>query len=382
MNKLSTSLTALTLSAAALTFGTPALAKSTIGGVVFVNSYSSKEYDGTSENRSTTIDIANNSRVRVRWNNEDSVGMYLELGVGDDVKLRHAYGTWQINENWQILAGQTSTPFAPLNPSVAMVHNSGQSVGSVSPGRQSQVRFTYKFLSKRGAFAFAFVDPNNGETLKDANTGGEAEEADLGEKSTDFPRIDMGLAYKAFNWQIFPSAFFQRQTYDNVAADGIDDVDSWGASIGAKRGFGPVVVSFEYGRGQNWGNTKMSQSGSSAGDNAAGVTYLENGRNVLADNDNENYWIDVGYRFNAGEFKGTIHFIAGESNSTIDDLNQDYSSSMVGISAPIDLPWIARGFRIRPEIFVFDHGNSDTGAENDVEQGNETVVGVQLQYTF
>lgn len=381
MKTLSKSLTALTLSAAALTLGTPALAKSTIGGVVFVNAFSSKENNGASENRSTTIDIANNSRIRVRWNNEDNVGMYVEMGMGDDVKLRHAYGTWQINENWQILAGQTSTPFAPLNPSVAMVHNSGQSVGNVSPGRQSQVRFTYKFLSKRGAFAFAFVDPNNGDTLQDASTG---TDVDLGEKSTDFPRIDMGVAYRAFNWQVFPSVFFQRQTYDNVASKGIDDVDSWGASIGAKRGFGPVVVSFEYGRGQNWGNTKMSQSGSPAGDNAAGVTYLnDRGRNTLANNDNENYWIDVGYRFTAGEVKGTIHFIAGESNSTIDDINQGYSSSMVGISAPMDLPWIARGFRIRPEIFVFDHGNSDFRAnDRKVEQGNETIVGVQLQYTF
>lgn len=66
---------------------------------------------------------------------------------------------------------------------------------------------------------------------------------------------------------------------------------------------------------------------------------------------------------------------------------------MLGISAPIDLPWIARGFRIRPEIFYFDNGSDNVisfaDASNpairnviEIDSGSRTIIGVQLQYTF
>lgn len=357
----------------------PALAKSTIGGVVFVNTYGSDYDNGAIENRKTVVKIADNSRIRVRWSNEDNVGMYIEMGLGSNVYLRHAYGTWEINERWQILAGQTSSPFAPLNPSVAMLHNSGQSVGNISTGRQSQVRLTYKFPNRQGAFAIAFLDANGGTTLQSPLL-----HEDIGIKSADFPRVDMGIAYKAFNWQIFPGIFYQSQGYENLSEGSVDKVDSWGASIGAKRGFGPLVVSFEYGVGQNWGNTTLSQRGSPAGDNASALLYLFQGVNTLADNDNKNYWLDAGYRFTLGEVKGVLHVIGGKSTSELVDLNGDYESSMLGMSIPMDLPWIARGFRIRPELFVFDYSEVNVVKEagETLNLGIQTMLGVQLQYSF
>jgi len=362
------------------------LAKSTIGGIVFTNAYVERIDDGNESFNRTTIDLANNSRLRIRWTNEDNVGMYIESGIGDSVRLRHAYGTWDISDRWQILAGQTSTPFAPLEPQVAMVNNSGQSVGSVSPGRQSQVRFTYKFPNRRGAFAFAFLDPNTGETLS-------VDDTDIGEKSSILPRIDIGAAYNAFNWQIFPGAFIHQQEYDRLNVDDVDDsLTIWGASLGARRGFGPFVLAAEFGVGQNWGNTQMSQSGSPAGDNAGAIVYDNNGNLSIADSDNQNFWIDLGYRFNSKQTQGSIHLVVGQSNSEVDNLGDDYSSSMIGISAPIDLPWIARGFRIRPELFLFDYGDDNTTSFADpatgerflveLDSGSQTIVGVQLQYTF
>lgn len=371
-------------------------AKSTIGGIIFTNSfYESRDIGNETLNR-TVVDIDNNSRLRVRWTNEDNVGMYIETGVGDSVSLRHAFGTWNVNENWQILAGQTSTPFAPLNPDVAMVNNSGQSVGNVSPGRQSQVRFTYRLQNRKGAFAFAFLDPNTGDTLVDnTNTSTVNNGRAIGLKSSVFPRIDLGGAYRTFNWQLFPSAFVHQQTYDLVNNNVSDDnLTIWGASLGVRRGFGPWVLAAEAGVGENWGNTKMSQSGSPAGDNAGAIVFANNNGTVgIADSTNQNYWIDLGYRFTAGQAQGIIHFIAGQSNSKVDDLGDDYSSSMLGISAPIDLPWIARGFRIRPEIFYFDNGGDNIISlpvisdptqrfAVEVDSGSRTIVGVQLQYTF
>jgi len=132
----------------------PVMAKSTIGGIVFLNTYLDQFEDSDdSANDVDNFKLANagNSRFRVKWTNEDRVTMYQELAVRSSggVSVRHAYGKWDFSETGQILAGQTSTPFAPLNATVAMVHNSGQGYGRTSPGRVSQMRYTYKFLNRR-----------------------------------------------------------------------------------------------------------------------------------------------------------------------------------------------------------------------------------------
>lgn len=366
-----------------LTISQMALAKSTIGGIVFSNSFWN-DTDGGANGDATKFvnELATNSRLRIRWSNEDNVGMYAEFAIrGDGNRVRHAYGTWDINETWQLLAGQTTTPFSPLNPNVAMVNNSGQSVGNTNPSRQSQIRLTRKFLNRKGALAISFSDPNGGAELNDAVTGGV-----LGTRETDVPRIDIGAAIRSFNWQVFPSVFFAEQSYTNLATIGSEDsVSSWGASLGLRRGFGPVVLAVEYGVGQNWGNTRMSLSGSPAGNNAGAFTFIQNGVSAIADTDNSGGWVDLGVRFAKGETKGSVHLVAGELNSEVDQLGGDYSSSMIGISAPIDLPWIARGLRIRPELFVFDNGNNKvptTSGTESVDNGKRTIAGVQLQFTF
>lgn len=362
--------------AAALLSGA-AFAKSTIGGVVFVNSYGDNTNDGNGvEVSSSEVELANNSRIRVRWDNEDDVGMYIEGGIADEIKVRHAYGTWDIDEKWQILAGKTSTPFAPLNPEVAMVHNSGQSVGSVSPGRQFQVRLTRKFLNRRGALAVALVDPDVGTELTLPDT-----EETLGIQDSNLPRIDIGAAYRTFGWQLFPSAFYYKRSYAESPAEAENEVTTFGYSLGLRTGTGPFTVAAEVGVGQNWGSTGSSLSGSPAGDNSAARTFMNDGRIDIADADNTGFWTDFGYRFTAGEWQGSVHLLYGEQTSKFDDLDDDFHSTMVGISIPLDLPWIARGLRIRPEIFHFDYSDNTMAGEKR-DKGSRTIAGVQMQYTF
>ena len=364
-------------------FSQAVIARSTIGGIVFTNMYFNNYDDGIDSVSKTKVEVPGNSRIRVRWDNEDNVSLYTELGIGENgVKLRHAWGRWDIDEQWQILAGQTSTPFAPLNPSVAMVHNSGQSVGNVSPGRQPQIRLTYKFQNKNGAIALALLDPNKGDTLVDPNDPNDPKK-DLGKKDSKIPRVDLGAAFTYANWQFFPSAFYKHQTYTSLESNGSDDeLHSWGASFGTKTGYGPFIMSAEVGVGQNWGNTKMSLSGSPAGDHAGATTYRENGVTRIADSNNLGYWVDLGYRFTLGDTQGTAHLIYGAMHSERDKANEEYDSQMYGISVPIDLPWIARGFRIRPEIFYFDHGNDYDVAGAKIDAGSQFISGVQLQFTF
>ena len=344
-------------------------AKSTIGGVVFTNSYVQQYTDVNGDTVTLTkLEVADNSRFRVKWDNEDNVSMYIEMALRDDEdkdSLRHAYGKWDISETSQLLAGQTSTPFAPLNPSVAMVHNSGQGYGNVSPSRPSQIRYTYKFLNRQGALAVALVDPNKGSTP----STNDDDETVVGQRYGKMPRLDVGMAYSTFNWQIFPSFFYHDQSY----TDG-ENLTSYGVSLGGKTASGPVVFSAEIGGGKNWGNTKMSLSGSEAGNNA-GAIYDSEGH-LVQDNDNLGYWIDAGYRFTYGELQGVAHFIYGSMSSKADGI-RDLKSSMVGISAPIDLPWIARGLRIRPELFRFKDEDRMNGTKT-----SSTIFGVQLQYTF
>jgi hypothetical protein len=290
----------------------------------------------------------------------------MALRSDDKDDLRHAYGKWDISETHQILVGQTSTPFAPLNPNVAMVNNSGQAYGSVSPSRPSQIRYTYKFLNRQGALAVALVDPNSGSkpAVEDANGN------DLGNtRESKTPRLDIGLAYRTYNWQIFPSLFVHKQNYTQG-----DDLTSYGYSFGAKTASGPFTFAAEIGGGRNWGNTKMSLSGSDAGNNSGAV--FDAFGNKIEDNDNTGYWLDVGYRFTGEETKGSVHFVYGSLQSEATGI-RDFESTMIGISAPIDLPWIARGFRIRPEFFVFE----DEDNMNNTDRSN-TILGVQLQYTF
>ena len=338
--------------------GGHALAKSTIGGIVFVNTYTD------SEKENLTLANAGNSRLRIRWSNEDGVGMYYEFAVKQNGnKVRHAYGKWDFSETGQILAGETSTPFAPLNPNVAMVNNSGDGYGNTNPKRPAQIRYTYKFLNRKGAWALAVVDPNKGT---------EGNGLDTTDRESYFPRVDFGLAYRTFNWQIFPGFFYHKQEFNNS----VDSLTSSGVSLGLKTGTGPFTLSGEIGAGQNWGNTSMAVKGSTNSVAGANSRAIYSGNNKVKDVDNVAYWVDAGYRFAFGEVRGTAHLVYGNLNSDAGSL-VDADSSMLGISVPIDLPFIARGFRLRPEVFYFKDENNITDSEN-----SRTIVGIQTQFTF
>ncbi len=356
----------IVVSTTLMIINTTAHAKSTIGAIVFTN-VSIKYVEVTdatgnvsSSEKGTEIVVPNNSRIRVRWSNEDNVSLYIELAIKNDGNtIRHAFGKWDIDEKSQLLAGQTSTPFAPLNPNVAMINNSGDHYGNINAGRKSQIRYTYKFPNRQGAMAIALVDP----TVSNAPNGANSE--------TLLPRIDVGFAYKTFNWQVFPSLFIAKQSFK-----GEDSLTATGLSIGAKTAINAITFTGEIGGGKNWGNTSQKVGNSSIGSNGSLFSSANAAKSGGDDADVLQYWIDVGWRFTGEETKGAVHLISG--SSTIKRGNSiDTKSTMVGISVPIDFPWIARGFRVRPEVFVF----KDEDNKSSIEKMN-TIAGVQLQYTF
>lgn len=372
-----------------------ALAKSTLGGIIFTDFYvQSLDSDASptgDDLTRTKIELPNMARLRGKWTNEDDVTMYIEYGFGGSsaasgTNLRHAWGKWDFSTTGQLMAGHTSSPFSPLFPSQTIgnnaseSHNVGKGYGEVSSGRAPQVRYTYKFLNKRGALAIALLDPNRKDNI-DNDIGGE--------KSSTLPRIDIGMAYRSYNWQFFPGIFYQKSEYDGQDI-GEDSVTSWGASFGAKGGSGSWVFSGEINAGQNMRNANLSIGGSAASLAGGAYLYQDNtGLTRIADTDNFSGWIDVGYKFQSGEVKGTVHVVAGHMESDRSDsgnslIDLKYTSTMFGISVPIDLPRVAKGFRVRPEVFYYDNDN-DNGLDMDgviQKDGREIIAGVQLQYTF
>jgi hypothetical protein len=125
-------------------FSVPVMAKVKIGGIIFTDFYyldrdKQNVFNparGTASYSNTVIQLPNITRLYARWTNEDNVGMYIEFGLGqtsgsvegandDGVTLRHAYGWWDISPAFQIMAGKTTTPFSPLNPSQLVGTRSG-----------------------------------------------------------------------------------------------------------------------------------------------------------------------------------------------------------------------------------------------------------------
>jgi hypothetical protein len=197
------------------------------------------------------INVPNHSRLYARWTNEDNVGMYIESGIGDSADtwvLRHAYGWWDINPAFTLMAGWSTTPFSPLLPAsqnlgLVSGHVIGIGFGEFYSGRFAQVRGTWRLPDKLGDFAIAIVDPKAGPAYGAFN-------------ESKIPRVEAALALRMGTINIYPGAFWQRSQFEGLAGD--DDLDAWGTSLGIRTSFGPFQLDAEVNYGENWGNTRGS----------------------------------------------------------------------------------------------------------------------------
>lgn len=391
----------------------PSFAKSSFGGIIYTDVYSIKKNHpnnsgGVPSNaqpdaddyQGIKIELPNTSRLRAAWSNEDSLGMYIEFGFGGasgatNVGLRQGYGTYQINDRWQLLAGHTSTPLSPLFPhqllgnnapvsasdspaSIGGSHNTGKGYGDLDSGRHPQLRLTYILPSQRGAIAMALLDPNQGKIL-DLPARYSTKPA----RETTLPRIDVGAALNFGKIKLFPSASYQQQSYNGVQQGSDQDVRTWATSLGVQTAQGPVELSAEYNKGENW-----RQAGYALGNSAAmlgsGAVIVTQGTSANIHNtDSQSYWVDFGLRMTTGKTSSVLHFVYGQmtSQTTIQQSKNKHQSDMIGVSWPIELPWLIKGLTVRPEVFFYDEGTSKQSGI-DTNYGKEVIGGVQMQYTF
>ena len=390
-------------------FTMPAMAKVKIGGIVFTDFYyidrdaenSRARGFGPNSFTHTAIQVPNITRLYARWTNEDNVGLYIELGLGLDggntqdspsegtgsARVRFAYGWWDVNPMFQIMAGKSSTPFSPLNPSQLVGTRSGSvniigvGYGDFYSGRFAQVRGTFKF-GKVARLAIALVDPNG--TLAGGSYGPWGTLGTDYQTNTKLPRIDVGVPLYFGPVSIYPSIMYQHRTVDLVspALSGVNnDVDTFVGSLGIKAGFGPFGIAAEGNYGSNWGNARglagiSPPITSGVRPAMASATLKNNGQ--IEDADTYSFWIDLSYKFGPV----TPHIIYGQMKTKNEDFfgaKQEAKTYMFGFSVPIDL---AKGFRVRPEVMWYDDGDLTTAGSPSVDMGKYAIYGVQFQITF
>ncbi|MBW2707961.1 MAG: hypothetical protein JRD04_01540 [Deltaproteobacteria bacterium] len=393
------------------------MAKVKMGGIIFTDFY---YIDRDAENSQflglgndsyqvTTIQVPSITRLYGRWTNEDNVGMYIEIGIGQTsggvnyidsknnlndnnssgVYLRHAYGWWDVTPSFQIMAGKSTTPFSPLNPSQLIGTRSGtnnlvgEGYGNFYSGRFAQVRGTFKF-GKMGRVAVALVDPNGAArilserypSLHTYYPWGSAEGVDY-QTNTKLPRIDISVPLYFGPVSIYPSFLYQRRSVDAIAsvpnaAD--DELDTYIGSLGVKGGYAGFSFSAEGNWGVNWGNTR-GLIGTSAP--AIFSAAMLNADGSTSDTKTYGYWFDLGYKF------GPInpHVIFGQMNSDaeLSGLDIDTTSTVWGFSVPISL---AKGFIVRPELMWYDDGEIQLEGNDELNLGDYAIYGVQFQITF
>lgn len=388
-------------------FTVPAMAKVKMGGIIFTDFYyldrdrenSQAWGTGNDPYQVTTIQVPNITRLNGRWTNEDNVGMFIELGIGqgsgavdlntsNGVILRHAYGWWDVNPNFQIMAGKSTTPFAPLMPSQMLGTYSGSlniigvGYGEYYSGRFAQVRGTFKF-GKMGRVALALVDPNGGQRYNNQylnyfpiEWGGAVLSQDY-QTNTKLPRIEVGVPLYFGPISLYPGFLYQYRTIDviNPAYSRFDDaLTTYAGTLGVKGGFGPFGFAAEGTWGRNLGNTR-GLIGTSAP--AAIASALPNPDGVINNATTYGYWFDVWYKIGPV----TPHVLFGQLHSNVDVEYQELkaTSTMWGFSIPIDL---AKGFTVRPELMWYDDGEISYAGSDLMDFGKYAIYGVQFQITF
>jgi hypothetical protein len=399
-------------------FVAPAMAKTYVGGIVFQDFYYYSQNDEDASGGVVTgaqpttqgfghtdLDTMGGTRLKARWTNEDNVGMYIEFGMGgasgaNAVNLRHAYGWWDINPAVKLLAGHTTLPYAPLVPQTFLGLNSpgghiiGLGFGEWDSSRVPQVRMEFAYPNDMGRLNVCLVSPfirAYPAGLFPADADPVAQNTVV--EDTKLPMFVAGSPLYFGNLRLYPSFFVQQKTLDQAAAGKPDEATSYGLALDGRYTFGPFDFSGSFHYGQNYGLAAGSVAGPPAKGPAATTTAPLGwnidgvaGIDVIEDTTTYGWWVSLQMKLGPSTPALTVGQLHSENDGIAQVANSDFDadSMMIGISWPIDL---AKGFRLRPEGFYYDNGDSNTlsgraAATDEVDNGNHWILGLQFQITF
>jgi len=313
----------------------------------------------------------------------------------DGFAVEYAWIDWHLNPNLYFRIGRQDQTFASYTPGQLMGHYDGHVVGAgfgnVHCTARDGLRAYIKF-NDNVRMEVMLIDPN---TEADANDelnlrrsgtlAGNALEANT------IPRFDISLPIKVANFSIEPAFTYLKQEWDQVRAGDDDSYKIWGASLGAKAGFGPFTLSGEitYIENGGAGNTGGNYVGIG---NGVPNLYLDTvGSQKIADGETLAWWLQAEFNFGPA----AVQLIYGMDTSKNDGdpiiardaAEYDRTQTMLGLVVPI---FVAKNFTIAPQAWIYDY-DSDAliggaaGTANrtyNTDFGTQTMIGVQFMLTF
>jgi hypothetical protein len=292
------------------------------------------------------------------------------------------------------MAGKSTTPFSPLNPSQMLGTRSGSlniigvGYGNFYSGRFAQVRGTFKF-GKWGRVALAIVDPNGSQRFHPTyNNYFPYDRWGINyQTNTKIPRFDLAVPLYFGPVSLYPGFLYQHRTVDSNDTRYDNSVDTYIGSLGVKAGFGGFAIAAEGNYGQNWANTRGLIG--TSGPSFLASAQLNPVSGKMNNSTTYSFWVDASYKIGPV----TPHVMYGQEDSKVDvygvngedwtlptgQYNMVSTSRFWGFSVPIDL---AKGFRLRPELMWYYDGEFQARGTDFVTLGNYAIYGVQFQITF
>jgi hypothetical protein len=393
-----------------LCFAMPATAKVHVGGIVALDFYYHRgDSDwaanwaglGTPANptddwQQLEIEVPGHTRLNANWVNDDgNVGMYIELGLGGangatGVTLRHAYGWWQINPMFKLVAGHTDKSFATLNPGQVMGMNAGAppdlhiigiGFGNLYEGRVPQLRLETKF-NDMITWKIAAADNHHPGTETDV----------AGNDEAVWPRVDTCVALNLGPVYLEPGFSWSKHKHDegSLNAGAATSWNTFAFVLGVKFGFGPFSFAAEGMWGQNLANGDGWAAATGAGFGVLGVEY--DNQLDFENSDDAMFWVDLGFKVGPATIhaiyglQDTQGFITWWDGADWIESEVEWTRQMLGLSVPIT---VAKVFIIRPELFWYSWGDMDATEDfhqffgtDDVDMGNEILGGVSFWVIF
>jgi hypothetical protein len=314
---------------------------------------------------------------------------------GDNFTWYYGWMDYKLNDMVHFRIGRQPETFAIMVPSAAAMGHQPYTLlvayGNLHASNGDMLKAYVKF-NDNIRMEFAIQDPDNdGAEVPPAGFPAEnATGADVREENV-LPRFDLAIPMNWGKFVIEPSFTYLKQSYDQVGAGFDDDIDIWGASVGARMGFGPVTISMELTYGQNLGQgnyTGAGHAGSVAVLPARARAYDSDNdgvNNAIEDSDVFMGWIQFDFNFGPATLKLAFG-MEDISNDGGPGVADDLDTTRYGYALAVPIS-VAKGFTVTP-TFIY-HDRDDNAQDGVVRAGNPTrdfgsewMLGVQFNLKF
>lgn len=395
-----------------LSFQIPVSAKVHVGGLVTLDlSYnrwdtdgalneSAGEPQGTDDWQQLWITVPDHSRLNCRWENDTGdKGMFIELGLGSSasrafVYTRQAYGWWQINPMFKLIAGQTYGSFSTLNPAQFLVMGTEWTPDSSSGDVEfvnleedwtPQLRLESRF-NDMITWKIAAVDNRASHSLFRLS----------GNEENAWPRIDSMLSLK-FSRVYVESGFSwakgkRDESGQNPEVESSFDIFAFVLGFKFRFDAGPFFLA---GKGM-YGRTFADRGSGLAAFRYSGFDVLGPEYFLhlnLEDSQDIAFGVKAGFKFGRHSsfnllygYQNTRGVLAWFDGAQWQEGTQKWTRHVVGITIPV---FVGRIFIISPRLLLYDWGNYDFDEDlslllgySDIKMGRKIVGGVSFTVVF